>query len=88
MTYHCFESTLTSATKDHRCVWCFNKILTGSRYVREKSVYEGHFQNHPFHEQCLVACKEYCAYEPDGVAFVSGMDMPYFELYKLEVNTP
>ncbi len=81
--YHLFSRVQTRARKRHRCIWCYNSILADSTYLREKSVYDGHFQNFAWHEACSKDANDYW-HETGEAEFTSGMDMPFYELYKLE----
>jgi hypothetical protein len=83
MTYHLFSKTLSTARKPHRCIWCCLPTLVGSKYIRERSVYDGGWQNHAWHEACWADAMDYYAETRDG-EFVSGNEMPFFALYKLE----
>ncbi|MDO9364646.1 MAG: hypothetical protein Q7T60_17090 [Sphingopyxis sp.] len=87
MGYHCFSEKLTTAKAQHRCIWCCHQILTGSKYVREHSVYDGHHQNFAWHEACRAHA---VAGWKDGAdeEFISGNEMPFFALYQLECAAP
>ena len=53
MTYHLFEEKTVKSAKRHRCIWCGERIEIGQTYTREKSTYDGHFQDHKWHPECL-----------------------------------
>lgn len=42
------------AKKVHRCVYCWTKIEIGEKYTRTKCMYEGDFQDHAWHSECLA----------------------------------
>lgn len=52
MTYHLFELKTVIAKKQHKCIWCGQSIEPDEAYEREKSVYDGSFQNHNWHPEC------------------------------------
>lgn len=84
MAYHLFSRRLVVARKDHRCVWCFNPILSGSRYLREASIFDGRHQDFAWHEACNKAAQDYFADTGDET-FISGEEMPSRALYDLEI---
>ncbi len=51
--YHQFSLKLVTARKRHKCIYCGQLIEIGEQYHREKSVYEGQFQDHAWHPECL-----------------------------------
>jgi hypothetical protein len=51
--YHCFSIKVVTARKPHRCIWCAQIIAIGDKYTHEKSIYDGNFQNHHWHGECL-----------------------------------
>lgn len=60
MSYQLFESpTRTALRKEHRCIWCGQKIRIGEKYMDERSVYDGNIQRHRWHPECLNAAHEY-----------------------------
>jgi len=85
MSYHLFSKTLRAARKPHRCIWCCLPTLVGSKYIRERSVYDGGWQNHAWHEACWADAQDYFEHFASGEdTFMSGNDMPFLALYKLE----
>lgn len=46
-----------TARKPHTCIWCGEDIEVGTRYLDERSVYEGEMQLHRWHPECLPACR-------------------------------
>jgi len=58
MSYQLLSESKPKARKEHRCVWCYQKIIIGETYRREKSVYDGEIQNFAWHLECDEACKE------------------------------
>jgi len=59
------SETRPKARKKHICIWCGEGIPVGLRHVHEVSRFEGDFQDHRFHEECLQACHEYCGTESE-----------------------
>jgi hypothetical protein len=47
-----------TARKEHRCIWCPEKILPKETYAVETCIFEGDFQSNKYHPECLKACKE------------------------------
>jgi len=84
MAYHLFRRLLVTARKDHHCIWCCDRILSGSRYLREASVFDGRHQDFAWHEACNKAARDYFADGGDET-FISGEEMPFRALYDLEV---
>ena len=85
MSYHCFSEVSKLAQKKHRCIWCWNPILEGSTYIRERSVSDGTFQNHTWHEACRDDADKWFTAQGEG-EFVSDNEMPFFALYRLEFD--
>lgn len=85
MTYHCFSRDLVTARKQHCCIWCCHPILVGSHYVRERSVYDGGFQNFAWHEACRKEADDWFDQTREE-EFISGNEMPFVALYKLEAT--
>ena len=56
MSYSLLSETRPTARKDHRCIWCGQKISKGEQYVAERSVFDGEMQNHHWHQECLEDC--------------------------------
>lgn len=52
MSYHLFSKTWQPARKPHACIWCGDRIRLLEVYLREKSIYDGHHQNHAWHWDC------------------------------------
>lgn len=57
MSYTLFAMTHPVARKDHRCIWCGQKIAKGEQYTFERSVFDGEMQNHHWHPECLEDCR-------------------------------
>lgn len=75
MTYHLFSKKWHGARKPHTCVWCYGRIVKTEVYLREKSIFEGHHQNHAWHWDCWFDAQE--NYFKHGESeFTSGMDRP------------
>lgn len=63
MSFTLLSETRPKARKDHRCIWCGEKILKGNIYVAERSVFDGEMQNHHWHEECLTDARNNSDYE-------------------------
>lgn len=58
MSYCLFSETKPVARKDHKCIWCGQRIPKGEQYVAERSVFDGEMQNHHWHQECLADARE------------------------------
>ena len=82
MNYHLFSEKFPIAKKSHKCIWCGEQIKQGQKYVREHSVYDGGFQNHPWHLECRIDANDFWRENP-GDEF-----LPYDnERPLLDINT-
>lgn len=43
------------ARKEHRCLWCGEKIAVGERHLNYRGVWGGDFQNWRMHSECEAA---------------------------------
>jgi hypothetical protein len=55
MSYTELSRSIRTAHKEHRCIWCPEKILPGEKYEHVVSVYDGQWQHHDFHPECAKA---------------------------------
>lgn len=85
MSYSLLSRKQVCAHKEHQCIWCCYPIVSGSKYVRENSVYDGGFQNFAWHEACRKDADDYFN-EGGCEEFTPGNDMPFFALYELETS--
>jgi hypothetical protein len=58
MSYRLLSETSPKARKQYRCVWCGERINVGERHAHERSIFDGEFQNHRFHHECIDAMRE------------------------------
>lgn len=65
MSYTLLSKTEPIARKDHKCIWCGQKIPKGEQYLAERSVYDGEMQNHHWHMECWSASKDEMGYTGD-----------------------
>lgn len=75
MSYRLLAENTRKARKEHRCVWCGQKIAVGEAHTHERSIYEGEFQNHRWHRECYDAMQEE-ARESGGEMEFAYMDNP------------
>ena len=59
MCYQLIKLCERTARKPHKCIWCDDAIQQGERYSDEASTYEGDFQHHRWHPECLEASREH-----------------------------
>lgn len=50
------SETTPKAKWQHTCIWCGQFILKGERHAKVTGTYDGEFQSHRFHVECLEAC--------------------------------
>jgi len=53
MSYTQLRRTKPIARKNYRCVYCGEKIHKGEKHIHEISIFEGEFQDHRWHKECL-----------------------------------
>ena len=70
MSYELLSETTPKARKDYSCIWCGEPIPKGEFHVHEVSKYDGDFQDHRWHPECIKASKEY--FSADGEEFFGG----------------
>lgn len=58
MSYTLLSETTRTARKKHRCIWCGEAIEAGEAYVDERSIFDGGFQHHRWHPECLDDARE------------------------------
>ena len=84
MSYHCFSEKLTTAKDDHRCIWCGHRILRASKYIRERSIYDGRHQNMAWHEACRSDANSAYRHCSEYEFMPGDNEMPFFALYQLD----
>ena len=73
MYYTLISESFPVARKQHRCIWCGEMILAGTKYCHEISKYDV-LQDHRWHQECQKASFKY---------FLNG-DGPEFSPYENE----
>lgn len=86
MGYHCFSEKRQTARRNHRCIWCGNVVLAGSRYVRENSIYDGRHQNFAWHEACRADALAGWRAGADEEFIAGDAEMPFFSLWQMEAQ--
>lgn len=76
MNYTLLSEVERTARKTHRCIWCWQLITVGSRYMDERSVYDGDMQHHKWHPECRAAMLEEAALEGGVIEWTPGMERP------------
>lgn len=70
MSYQLIRESHPIARKEHRCIWCGERIDKGSAYVHEISIFDGQLQNHHWHNECLADAGEvFRMYGPEFTAY-------------------
>lgn len=59
MSYQLMSESFPKAARNHRCIWCGETIFKGQSYRREKSIFEGNWQDHCWHIECDNDAKDY-----------------------------
>jgi len=59
MSYQLISRNKARATKVYDCIWCFEKIIKGEKYIREVSKYQKNLQDHKWHPECYEIAKIY-----------------------------
>ncbi len=54
--YRLISESYQKARKQHKCIWCGEKIVIGEKYRREASFYD-EFQTHNWHMECNAAAQ-------------------------------
>lgn len=62
MSYSLVSQRRVQSIKPHKCDWCGMIIPKGTRYVREKSTYDGYWQDSAWHEACRKHSYEHFRY--------------------------
>jgi hypothetical protein len=63
MNYVLMSEKFPVAAKEHKCIWCGEKILKGERHRFETSISDGQWWNNRWHLECDDDAKECAAYE-------------------------
>ena len=66
MYYTLLKETFPVARREHKCIWCGQKILVGEKHRHERSVYDG-IQDHRWHLECNEVAKDYFRTEEEFV---------------------
>lgn len=69
MSYTLLSESWPVARKQHRCIWCGQRIEPGEKYRRERSVYDGAMQDHKWHPECDEQFGIECAAEGGNLEF-------------------
>lgn len=69
MSYSLISQTQVTARKDHKCIWCGQVVPKSTSYLRERSTYDGHWQNFPWHLECKRSSFEHFRYAEDFVPY-------------------
>lgn len=56
MSYTLLSEVKRKARKEHKCIWCGQKIEVGETYIAEASIYDNDFQYSKWHPECREAC--------------------------------
>lgn len=60
----CLKDTKHKARKEHKCIWCGEKILIGETYSYSVGIFCGEFYSNKMHLDCNKVCcspeNDYC----------------------------
>ena len=59
MSYTLLAEAFPVARKEHRCIWCGQKILIGEKYCDRRGAFDGSIQRDRFHLECEKSSSEY-----------------------------
>jgi len=59
MSYQVISTTLPTAKKEHKCIWCGESILINELHAKDVGVYECDFQSNRYHIECYNASHTY-----------------------------
>ena len=76
MSYTLLSEVERTARKAHRCIWCWQRIDAGERYVDERSVNDGDMQHHHWHPECRADMLQVAEQEGGVIEWVPGMERP------------
>lgn len=76
MSYTLLSETVRTARKHHRCIWCWQAINAGERYLDERSVNDGEMQRHKWHPECRAAMLEEAKDEGGVIEWTPGQERP------------
>lgn len=65
MSYTLMSESKPRARKRHFCIWCGDAINKGEVYRHERSVYDGHWQDHKWHLECDEASEDHFRYQEE-----------------------
>ena len=55
MSYELISQTKPVARTYHPCIWCHEPIVKGEKHIHEVGKFEGDFQDHRWHPECMKA---------------------------------
>lgn len=76
MSFTLLDRKERKAAKVHRCIWCWQHIEAGERYMDERSVYDGELQVHKWHPECLEAMEKEASEEGGMIEWTPGQERP------------
>lgn len=65
MSYSLVSQQQLDARKAHKCIWCGQEVPKGSNYIRERSTYDGQWQNFAWHLECKRDSFQHFRYEEE-----------------------
>lgn len=71
MSWEQIDRRAVTTRKDHTCVWCPDKIMSGTRYELDVGLCKGDFQENKYHLECRDAADRFCRDNP-GECFDPG----------------
>ena len=59
MSYYAISRETPKARKQHQCTWCYEPILIGEKYARERGICDGDPQVTKMHAECAAAASKF-----------------------------
>lgn len=72
MSFTLLSEAERTARKAHRCIWCWESIRVGDRYLDERSIYDGNMQRNRFHPECHDAMRQAASEEGGVIEWIPG----------------
>jgi len=64
------------AHKRYHCIWCWQIIGKGEKYIDTRSIADGELQINRFHPECHAAMEDEAAEEGGEIEWIPGQERP------------
>ena len=85
MSYVLMGAAYPKARKEHKCIWCGERIDKGEQHLNESSIYDEHWQRHRWHLECDADARNYFrethedSFDPHEAHRPDVSDQPFIE---------